>query len=154
VLMSYDEIGSAVRGAGQKITRDEIERYYPILTTRAQRELIAPRVAWIWPSLDDHPLPYESAVAEYQRKMTRENLADFESEGCNNPLLRGFHLQDWSDWWPIFFYRFVNPERRMREQLNYADRIKSARTEVRPTAWAIYFCPPLPAPPSSTQPAR
>jgi hypothetical protein len=68
--------------------------------------------------------------------------------------VRGFHLRECSDWWTSFFYRFVNPERRMREQLNYADRIKSARTEVRPTAWAIYFCPPLPAPASSTQPAR
>ena len=60
-----------------------------------------------------------------------------------NPLLRAYQLRDWSDWWPLFFYRFVDPEKRMGENLNYAQRIRTARAEVLDCAWVLYHCPPL-----------
>src|SRR5205823_8985019 len=89
------------------------------------------------------PPPLAEKVALYQREHTAASLAEFRTKGANNPMLRGYALRNWGDWWPLFFYRFVDPEQRMGGNLNYAQRIQSARAEVRPTGWVIYYCPPL-----------
>ena len=57
-------------------------------------------------------------------------------------MVRNFELRDWSDWWPLFFYRFVDPQSRMGANLNYAERIREAHAEVLPTSWVIFHCPP------------
>jgi hypothetical protein len=90
----------------------------------------------------DEP-PLAAVAATYLRERVRRQLDAFRRRGCNTPLLRGYELRTWADWWPLFFYRFVGPEARMGNKLNYADRIKSARAEILPTAWVFYHCPPL-----------
>jgi hypothetical protein len=107
---------------------------------RAMREYVAPRVASVDPPLIEDP-PFAQAVVDSMKREMDGYIQDFYKRGTNSPLLRGFTLRDWGDWWPLFFYRFVDPRSRMGDKLNYADRIRTARAEVLPTGWAIYHCP-------------
>ena len=61
--------------------------------------------------------------------------------GANNPVMRGFDIPNFATWWPIFFYRFVDPLSRSGEHLNYAERIKSAHADVLPSGWVVFDCP-------------
>jgi hypothetical protein len=112
----------------------------PMVVTMMYDELRA-RGTNVDPVGDEPPLAAEAAT--YLRERVRRQLEAFRRRGCNTPLLRGYELRTWADWWPLFFYRFVGPEARMGNKLNYADRIKSARAEILPTAWVFYHCPPL-----------
>jgi hypothetical protein len=57
-------------------------------------------------------------------------------------MLWGYDLQRYSDWWPVFFYRFVDPLSRSGPNLNYADRVRDAHATVMPQQWVVYHCPP------------
>ena len=90
----------------------------------------------------------ERAVVNEQVRLTEDDLKDFQRKGANNPLVRGYAMRDWADWWPLFFYRFVDPRSRMGERLNYAGRIRLGTAEILSSSWVIYRCPtpaPLPA---------
>jgi hypothetical protein len=99
------------------------------------------RVAAVDPPVAEPALA--AAMEKYLLARTKRHLDAFRRRGCNTPLLRGYELTTWADWWPLFFYRFVQPESRMGERLNYADRIKSSRAEILPTGWVFHYCPPL-----------
>ena len=57
-------------------------------------------------------------------------------------MFRGYELPDNSHWWQVFFYRFVSPETRGGEHLNYAARARSAEARLLPAEWVAYVCPP------------
>jgi hypothetical protein len=66
-----------------------------------------------------------------------------EKEGT--PMFKGFRLSDHGAYWQYFYYRFVHPEGRTGEQLNYANRIKGAHATVLPAGWVFFRCPePVP----------
>jgi len=56
-------------------------------------------------------------------------------------VFKGYVLPDHSAWWQIFYYRFVSPEARAGEHLNYRARIQDAHAVVLPSEWVFYFCP-------------
>jgi MFS family permease len=106
------------------------------------REKLHGKVASIEPPPPPLP-PYGKKLLELQRKELERELDEFQSRGANNPMLRGYPLRDWSDWWPLFFYRCVEPRSRMGDNLSYANRLRSATAEVLPSGWVLYHCPPL-----------
>lgn len=56
-------------------------------------------------------------------------------------VFRNFTLDDWTDWWRIYFFRFVDPAARTGERANYADRLRSARAEMLPYGWTAFTAP-------------
>jgi hypothetical protein len=63
----------------------------------------------------------------------RRSLAD------ENPaMFRGYPATDLARSWPVYFYRFVDPERRAGAHLNYRGRIRSARAVAVSSSWVVY----------------
>jgi hypothetical protein len=149
------DIIDVAKAEGETLTLEQADAIAMPMTTRLQRELLRGKVASVdSPPPDDPDISPKltNAVELAQKEKTAEAIDSFMRLGCNTPVLRGFKLRDWADWWPVFFYRFVDPQSRMGDRLNYASRIKSARAEVLPNAWVFYYCPPLSR--TSAAPAR
>ena len=89
------------------------------------------------------PLSFTDAAVQFQREYTAVRQRHWMDNGANNPVMRGFDIPNFGTWWPIFFYRFVDPLSRNGEHLNYADRVKSAHADVLPSGWVVFDCPPL-----------
>ena len=140
-MVSWQELMRIAAAAGHPLTKAEAKQLEGPLSTWLRRQELPDRVASVEPPLSGPS--FAQTVADHQRQMTRRSVDDFHRKGANNPLLRAYRLNDWSDWWPLFFYRFVDPEKRMGENLNYAQRIRTARAEVLDCAWVLYHCPPL-----------
>jgi hypothetical protein len=59
-----------------------------------------------------------------------------------NPIFRGFSIKETSDWWKVFFYRFVDPVSRGGARLNYKDR-KQGQKQSPVSGWVMRTFPPL-----------
>jgi len=59
----------------------------------------------------------------------------------NPAIFRGYECYDRADFWPMFFYRFVDPARRSGEHLNYASRMATATRTVLVSGWTVYYSP-------------
>jgi hypothetical protein len=140
-LVSWRELKDIAASYGQPISTEEAKRLEGPMSTWLRRQELPGKVASVDPPLVGPA--FAPRVAEYQKRVTAKSLDEFYRKGSNNPLLRAYRLDDWSDWWPVFFYRFVDPEKRMHENLNYAERIRTARAEVLDCGWVVYHCPPL-----------
>ncbi len=85
---------------------------------------------------------FEASLVRRQREIAPWETVRRRDPLDDNPaIFRGFELHDWSDWWPIFFLRFVDPLSRMGMKANYAERLRGARATVLPTTWTVYECP-------------
>jgi hypothetical protein len=102
-------------------------------------ELVS-RCASVSPPLEA-PQPFTDAAVKFQREYTETRQRRWMANGANNPVMRGFDIPNFAMWWPIFFYRFVDPLSRSGEHLNYLDRIRSAHADVMPSGWVIFDCP-------------
>jgi hypothetical protein len=142
--LSAGEIRSVAAASGYAITPAEAASLVPTLSTRLLRERLVQRAATVDPPLEPPP-PYVNQIINFQRLKTEDFQSQWIQWGTNNPVLRGYEMPDFSYWWPTFFYRFVEPEHRMGEHLNYGGRIRSARAEVLPTQWVFFHCPALDA---------
>jgi hypothetical protein len=142
-IVPWEQIQELAGAWGYPLSDAEARRLEGPLSAYLRRKELPARTGATLDSTAPALPPFADRIAEYQRNQTALTLARFARNGTNNPMLRGYHLRDWSDWWPLFFYRFVDPEQRMHEHLNYADRIKGATAEVRNSTWVIFHCPPL-----------
>ncbi len=110
------------------------------LSTRLQRIELASRCTSVSPSVEPST-PFMDAVVEFQREYTEVRQRHWMDNGANNPVMRGFDIPNFATWWPIFFYRFVDPLSRSGSHLNYTDRIKNAHADVTPSGWVVFDCP-------------
>jgi hypothetical protein len=62
-------------------------------------------------------------------------------EGRSPLMVRGFVVTTYQQWWPVFFYRFVDPRSRVGDRANYADRFKSADVRLGFGRIAVYHVP-------------
>jgi hypothetical protein len=86
--------------------------------------------------------PLTERVLGAQLEITREQTAGPDHpKGVNPAIFRGFDLPDYSWWWQIFSYRFVDPLSRCGENLNYWPRMKNAELTVAPSLWVVYRSP-------------
>ena len=138
--LTWQEIRAEAAKHGLAYTDDEMWQLEPLLTTRLVREGLAGKVAEVWPPLEPQP-PFAAALLERQRRTTRRGVADWVAND-GNPMLWGYTIERYADWWPIFFYRFVDPRSRGGPSLNYAARVRNAHATVLPQQWVVYHCPP------------
>ncbi len=55
------------------------------------------------------------------------------------PMLRGYPIETWRDWWQIFCYRFVGPEARTGARSNFQNRLGALEgTPIDGTGWRVY----------------
>jgi len=87
--------------------------------------------------------PYASALLDWQMTVSPLEGSRYDFVYNNPAMFRGFKFNDFGMWWQIFFYRFVNPEQRIGDGLNYATRMRRGEARVLPTLWTIYWSPGL-----------
>ncbi|MBI5432414.1 MAG: glycosyltransferase family 39 protein [Planctomycetes bacterium] len=84
------------------------------------------------------------AILDRQRTIAPSRVTRLRPPLDDNPaIFRGFELADWSEWWPIFFWRFVDPRSRMGAGANIAPRLVGARATVLASSWTVFECAPL-----------
>ena len=86
-------------------------------------------------SLPDYLQPLVASQPRYTERRFQDEISMFPA------VFRGFHVNDWTSWWHVFFYRFVDPESRMGPRANYRDRLAHARATVLPSGATIYWSP-------------
>ncbi len=140
VLPSTAQLRAIAARAGTPLSADEAARLVPKLRTQLTRDEVAEQVAQLQPQVE--PPPFATQLRQWQRDEDRQWMEIMlQVEG--NPIFHGWQLHNFNDWWPIFFYRFVDPQSRMHDKLNYAGRIRSARAVVLSFGPVVYHCPPL-----------
>jgi hypothetical protein len=131
--IAIDEIVRLAAARGRNLDLDE---------ARELRERGA-TLAEPLPELDD----LDRAVLERQHELAPTRVLRLRPPLEDNPaIFRGHQLADWSEWWPIFFWRFVDPRSRMGPNANIAGRLHGARATVLPSSWTLYRCEALAAP--------
>jgi hypothetical protein len=137
--LTRDEIRRLLAADGPPLTDAEEGRLEQMLATCLLREQLRGRVAEIVPGPEPAP-PGLDALRAYQQQKTAAAVARrLEREG--NPMFKGFRLPDHGAYWQVFHYRFVNPDVRTGDRLNYAGRLKAARATVLPQGWVLHHCP-------------
>ncbi len=137
--LSWREIQRVAGEAGHPLSDDEARRWEPVLATFLEQKDLRRRVAEVTPAPGQLPA-FADALLLYQRRKTANVLAS-KLERQGNPAFNAYRLADYRSWWPVFYYRFVNPEARMGPNLNYADRVREAHAIVLPLGWVVYCCP-------------
>lgn len=90
----------------------------------------------------DTPLTAEHAAAvERQRRLMESGRRAIELDAAKIPVLRGRSIRTVEDWWTSFFYRFVDPESRRGDRLNFHSRFPRARVTLLPPAFVVYDSP-------------
>jgi hypothetical protein len=135
------EVTLAAKRYGLHMPRGEAEGWARRLTARHLAEHVRPMVASV--DVPSDPLPdWAKDVFERQREMTvyYSDVTD-NPTGANPAVFRGYSLPDYSWWWQIFFYRYLDMNARAGDQLNYRPRLANARAVVLPSTYVIYFSP-------------
>jgi len=99
------------------------------------RQYLQGRVADIWPPSEPTEEIDQALLAEYEeytQRAGRKNAEEFL-------LLRGFapKLMLTNEWLPAFYW-YVNPERRLGDQLNYRNRVRGATGIILPNGSIIF----------------
>ena len=138
--LTWQEIRAEAARHGYTYTDRELWDLEPRINTRQVREELVGKVAEVYPPLEPAP-PYLPPLLERQRQKTRKAVGDW-IYGDGNPMLWGHPMDRYSDWWPVFFFRFVEVEQRSGPNLNYAERVRESHATVMPQGWTVFHCPP------------
>ncbi|HVS09247.1 MAG TPA: glycosyltransferase family 39 protein [Planctomycetota bacterium] len=136
-------VREAAASRGIELDEAEAGDWSAELSTRLAREDLQRAGIEVEPPLG--PLPaFTEGLFEDQRARTARLIRERRNPEKDNPaVFRGQRVEDWSQWWPTFFYRLVDAPGRSGEHLNYARRVRGARAKVLPSGWTFYYCPPL-----------
>jgi hypothetical protein len=81
---------------------------------------------------------------QLQRERAAEALGVKLQDPTGHFMAYGSGISDYSEYWPMFFYRFVEPKERSGSKANFRARVRHADAQVLPiSSWVIYRCPPL-----------
>ena len=143
-----DVVQEAARAAGVRLDRAEARRLAAFVTSRAVRERLRERVAEVDPPLDGEAVPdYLRPLIDDLPRRTEEDFRSNQTSLRVFPaMFRGFGVRDWTMWWSVYFYRFVDPEARMGTRANYASRLARSRASVLASGVTVYQSPAGPRP--------
>jgi hypothetical protein len=131
-------IAAAASDLKRPISADEVREWDKRLESQILLEDLSRHVAHVEPKQE--PLPDFVAEA-VRRARARPPRQRGDGRWQNPAMFRGFESYHKADFWPIFFYRFVNPAARSGDRLNYARRIRNATATVLPEGWVVYRSP-------------
>lgn len=136
-------VADAAWAAGLKLDLQESQELAWLVTSRAVRERLHVSGAALDRPLETDDIPaFLRPLIDAQPVYTEEWMQRESPVRAFPAIFRGFQISDWSTWWPVYFYRFVNPQARMGLHANYRDRVRNARASVLPSGATIYQCPP------------
>jgi hypothetical protein len=100
---------------------------------------------------DPHPRPPEITLPDYLRPLVADqetSTARFMKDSVAPvqkfpAMFRGYEaeVRNHLDWWPVYFYRFVDPPSRMHANLNYQNRVSRGTAWVLPIGWRVFYSP-------------
>lgn len=137
---TLDEVERCADGAGMSLTRDAARAAAEKLRTRLRREMLAEKVASVSPPLEELA-PWMRCVVESQRARRERPDYGLDYAAYNPAMLRGTRACDAATFWPAFFYRFVGPEARQGERVNYSGRLRRAHAHVLESGWTVIRSP-------------
>jgi hypothetical protein len=132
-LVEY--LRSQTLSAGTRIYAPPVSHLALAFYTGLPVQSVAPVRREFFDSHDGDMLIVERAVRDggEARRAERRLLAE------ENPaIFRGYPATDLVRSWPVYFYRFVDPERRSGAQLNYLGRVRSSRAVAVSPSWIVY----------------
>jgi hypothetical protein len=143
-LLNAGDVRSEATKAGLDISRLSDADLERLVEGRLVREeLLARGVTRVLPPAEDLPPELAAcmpALAARQREKTRQR-GELRKRLESHPVFNGYELPDHASWWPVFFYRFIGPEGRSGERLNYGQRVRGAEALLLPLEWTLYRCP-------------
>lgn len=81
-------------------------------------------------------------TAEALRREAETSLHGHFDYGLDNPaMFGGYPPLAIDEFWPVFFYRFVDPASRIGPGLNYAGRLAEAEARMLPSSWIVLRVP-------------
>jgi hypothetical protein len=131
-------IADAAAELGGPINDATARLWAKTLESRVLAEDLEGRVARVEPPLDELP---EFAAEAVRRARARVPQQIGDGRWQNPAVFRGFESYHKADFWPIFFYRFVDPAMWCGDRLNYARRMRNATATVLPEGWVVYRSP-------------
>jgi hypothetical protein len=137
---SPDDVRAAAGRAGLVLSDAEASRWQERLATRLVRDDLAGMVARVDPPLEDLP-GWVAPLLETQRRLTAERARRSHLVRDNPLMLRGYSFDELSRWWPLFYYRFADPERRIAGGLGYGERLRGSCAVVLRSSWVAYEMP-------------
>jgi hypothetical protein len=138
-----ERVRSLTREAGVTIDEGAIDDMVTRIQSRVQREEALSDTAGVSPALE--PIPdYLAPVLAHQRREVQRMRDELMWHNSSALMFRGFKIRTSLNWWQTYKYRFVDPASRSGENVNYADRIRSALAVVLPRGRCmVYRCPPI-----------
>ena len=106
--LQLDDIVRIAGQSGTKLSWMDAWKLQAPLCTRLQRIELASRCEKVDPPLEPTQ-SFTDAIVAFQREYTMRRQQHWMDNGANNPVMRGFDIPNFASWWPIFFYRFVDP---------------------------------------------
>ena len=138
--MHWEHIREAAANFGVTLTEQEVAEWTDTVNRVGAARKIAPTVSSTIP--DTKPLPpFAESIFPVQAEKTEKWNHSFDFNYMNPAMFRGYNFPDQFTMWQTFFYRFVDPEKRLGANRNYTDRMKRAEARVLPTMWTIYTSP-------------
>jgi hypothetical protein len=138
VFVPRSLIAAAATVLGGPINDATARQWEKSLESRILSEDLVGKTARVGPPL--HELP-EFAAESVKRARARTPRQIGDGRWQNPAVFRGFECYHKADFWPIFFYRFVDPAARRGDRLNYARRVRNATATVLPEGWVVYRSP-------------
>ncbi|HEX6885180.1 MAG TPA: glycosyltransferase family 39 protein [Planctomycetota bacterium] len=135
---------AAARGIDLSGAREE--EWVPRLDALVLRAELEPLVREVRPEPGPQPPWVPELVATLVREAAFLGPGYFDFAADNPAMFAGTPPMTLAEFWPRFFYRFVEPETRMGARLNYAGRMRAARAWILSSGWVVLDCPPLPSP--------
>lgn len=134
-------VQESARGAGVELDQDAAQEWVPVLHSRMIRAELTPLVREVEPVLDPQPAWVGDAVADLVAKMSRSGHGRIDFAHDNPAMFRDAPPMTMAEFWPAFFYRFVNPELRSGANANCAERMRAGRAFLMPSSWVVVRCP-------------
>lgn len=130
------------RAAGSPLPEVERRRLRPLLTREAARRRVATMAREVvgGPPAGAIDARYEALIADLPAETRRAIARRAPTDWCP-AVFRGFPLDDWTDWWRIYFFRFVDPDSRRGAAANFAGRMRDATAELLPHGWTVFRSP-------------
>jgi hypothetical protein len=115
-----------------------IEHHYTSLVRRS----VEPRVKSLTPA-PSLSAGSETVLNALEQKLSETRFGERPFPSGNPAMLGGRPPLIAADLLPNLFYRFVQPEERTGERLNYAARARTGAAQILRSGWVAIRCPPL-----------
>jgi hypothetical protein len=133
-IISARALIEAATAAGEPLSNEDAVLLSRRLASRPEREQADAAGFKVVPPLSAVP-GYAEPLLDAYRALLRERTAKWLSAEGDSPIRAGFEMNNATDWWNAFFYRFVDPESRSGDRANYYQRMCGAEMFLEPGAY-------------------